>query len=120
MTASREQKLPAGCSLLAQAGQAATGALISNEQFALGGINSVRGYYEGDQYGDCGWNGSLELRSPYLETRVADVSQFVPAWLRASVFTDWARDFCLRPSTTSSSLLAMERRFGLSANVTPA
>jgi hemolysin activation/secretion protein len=118
LTASREQMLPSGCSLLARAGgQAATGALISNEQFALGGINSVRGYYEGDQYGDCGWNGSLELRSPYLEARVADVSKFVPAWLRASVFTDCGQGFLLEPSAASSSFWLWSAGFGLSANV---
>ena len=118
LTASREQKLPAGCSLLARAsGQAATGALISNEQFALGGINSVRGYFEGDEYGDCGWNGSLELRTPYLETRAADVSKFVPAWLRASVFTDCGQGFLLEPSTTSSRFWLWSAGFGLSANV---
>jgi len=118
LTASREHILPAGCSLLARAdGQAATGALISNEQFALGGINSVRGYYEGDQYGDCGWNGSLELRTPYLETRVADVSKFVPAWLRASVFTDCGQGFLLEPSTTSSTFWLWSAGLGLSANI---
>ena len=109
LTASREQKLPAGCSLLVRAsGQAASGALISNEQFALGGVNSVRGYYEGDQYGDCGWSGSLELRSPYLASTGGGISGFVPAWLRASVFTDCGQRILLEPTSgTDSSLLAL-------------
>jgi len=119
LTASREQKLPAGCSLLLRAsGQAASGALISNEQFALGGVNSVRGYYEGDQYGDCGWTGSVELRSPYLETKVRAFSGFVPAWLRASLFTDVGQRILLEPaSETDSSLWLLGAGFGLSANV---
>jgi hemolysin activation/secretion protein len=119
LTASREQKLPAGCSLQARASaQAATGALIGNEQFALGGINSVRGYYEGDEYGDCGWNGSVELRTPYWETRVANVSKFVPAWLRASVFTDCGESLLLEPASGAGpNLWLWGAGFGLSANV---
>ena len=118
LTASREQTLPGGSSLFIRAsGQEGTGALISNEQFALGGINSVRGYFEGDQYGDCGWNGSVELRTPYWETRVANVSKFVPAWLRASVFTDCGQGFLLGPGTTSTSFWLWSAGFGLSANV---
>jgi hemolysin activation/secretion protein len=119
LTASREQKLPAGCSLLVRAsGQAARGALISNEQFALGGINSVRGYYQGDQYGDCGWSGSLELRSPYLETQVAEIARFVPAWLRASVFTDGGQRILLESTSGTDPVLWLwGAGFGLSANV---
>lgn len=45
-------------------------ALISNEQFAAGGSNSVRGYYEGEQLGDYGLQASLEWRSPNLGPRL--------------------------------------------------
>jgi hemolysin activation/secretion protein len=38
--------------------------LISNEQFAAGGVDSVRGYLEAEQFGDNGIRGSLELRTP--------------------------------------------------------
>lgn len=119
LTASREQKLPVGCSLLVRASsQAASGALISNEQFALGGVNSVRGYYEGDQYGDCGWSGSLELRSPYLEPQVAELARFVPAWLRASVFTDGGQRILLASASGTDPVLWLwGAGFGLSANV---
>jgi hemolysin activation/secretion protein len=118
LTASREQMLPAGCDLIIRAGgQAATGALISNEQFALGGINSVRGYFEGDEYSDSGWNGSVEMRTPYWETPVAGLSKFVPAWLRASAFTDCGQGFLLEPGTSSSSFWLWSAGFGLSANV---
>ena len=51
----REQKLPWNWSLLARAnGQWSSKPLISNEQFALGGVSSVRGYFEGDEQGDSG------------------------------------------------------------------
>ena len=118
LTANREQKLPGGFSVLARAGgQAATGALISNEQFALGGVNSVRGYYEGDQYGDCGWTGSVELRSPYFETRVAGLGKSVPAWVRVGVFTDFGQRFLLEESGAQSTLWLWGTGFGLLANV---
>jgi hemolysin activation/secretion protein len=45
-------------------GQLTTQALISNEQFAAGGIDTVRGYYEGEVLGDYGVQASLEWRSP--------------------------------------------------------
>ncbi|MEQ1801398.1 MAG: POTRA domain-containing protein [Gammaproteobacteria bacterium] len=38
--------------------------LISNEQFAAGGRDSVRGYYEGEVLGDYGLQASVEWRSP--------------------------------------------------------
>jgi len=37
--------------------------LVSNEQFAIGGVDTVRGYLEASQLGDYGFNGTLELRS---------------------------------------------------------
>lgn len=40
--------------------------LISNEQFALGGADSVRGYLESEVLGDRGLNLTLEWQSPHL------------------------------------------------------
>jgi hemolysin activation/secretion protein len=51
-------------------GQLTPQALISNEQFAAGGGDSVRGYYEGEQLGDYGLQASLEWRSPNLGPRL--------------------------------------------------
>lgn len=48
-------------------GQVAGGPLISNEQFAAGGVDSVRGYLESEAMGDHGLHASLELRSPALK-----------------------------------------------------
>lgn len=47
-------------------GQFANGPLISNEQYAAGGANSVRGYLEAEATGDQALHASLELRSPPL------------------------------------------------------
>ncbi|HET9395241.1 MAG TPA: ShlB/FhaC/HecB family hemolysin secretion/activation protein, partial [Nitrospiraceae bacterium] len=48
------------------AGQFSVDPLISNEQFAIGGLDTVRGYLDSEQLGDTGFSGSLEVRSPPL------------------------------------------------------
>ena len=48
--------------------QASGDALVSGEQFGLGGAQSVRGYAERELSGDSGWQLSLELLSPRLGT----------------------------------------------------
>jgi hemolysin activation/secretion protein len=48
------------------AGQVADSPLISNEQFSLGGMTSVRGYFETQALADDGITASLELKSPRL------------------------------------------------------
>lgn len=61
------QELPAGAQLFAKVqGQAASQPLVSNEQFAGGGLGTVRGYLEAEALGDNGIFGTLELRSPSL------------------------------------------------------
>lgn len=40
--------------------------LVSNEQFVAGGIDSVRGYFEGETAGDKGWRLRAEVRTPSL------------------------------------------------------
>lgn len=46
--------------------QWASGPLVSQEQFGLGGSASVRGYYEYEQFGDRGLLLSLEMASPVV------------------------------------------------------
>jgi hemolysin activation/secretion protein len=46
--------------------QHSSDALVSGEQFGLGGAHSVRGYQERELSGDSGWQLSLELISPRL------------------------------------------------------
>jgi hemolysin activation/secretion protein len=63
----RQQLLPWNWSLVADVnGQLASGPLISNEQYAAGGVDSVRGYTEAERLGDDGIRASLELRTPQL------------------------------------------------------
>lgn len=85
----REQRLSADWWVAVRAsGQGATGPLLSQEQFVLGGVGSVRGYFEGDEYGDAGWFASAELRSPWLRRRVAFGTRSAPVALRGWIFAD--------------------------------
>lgn len=82
-----QQQLPYDLQLIARAsGQIADQPLISNEQFAVGGMQSVRGYYQTQQLGDDGVNLSVELYSPKLLPEGWEYAQY----LRALAFFDWA------------------------------
>lgn len=103
----REQMLPQDWSLLFRVnGQWASAALINNEQFALGGTSGVRGYQEGENYGDSGWRALFDLRAPpinigYLPTQHDEI----PADLRCSWFMDYGENYLLdRPSAVSSTI----------------
>jgi hemolysin activation/secretion protein len=64
---SHEHRLPLGATVFARvAGQWTPSPVISNEQFGIGGADSVRGYLESAQLGDRGLLGTVELRSPSL------------------------------------------------------
>jgi hemolysin activation/secretion protein len=61
------QPLGAGYSLVVRAaGQLAVDPLVSNEQFLIGGAQTVRGYYEAEELGDVGYRGSFEVHAPNL------------------------------------------------------
>lgn len=53
-------------------GQATGDLLISNEQYFLGGLDTVRGYLEANALGDQGVNVTLELRTPPLQKYLID------------------------------------------------
>jgi hemolysin activation/secretion protein len=70
---SRLQMLPGQWSLYARAGgQYASQPLISNEQFGIGGAESVRGYTEYERLGDRALLTSLELRTPNLRATAGE------------------------------------------------
>lgn len=60
---------------LRASGQWSPEPLISNEQFAVGGADGVRGYLESAQMGDSGVSGTLELRSPSMHNWLGKWSQ---------------------------------------------
>lgn len=59
------QRLPAGFAVLGRvSGQWADSPLVNNEQFSLGGVDTVRGYLEAELLGDTGAAGTVELHTP--------------------------------------------------------
>jgi len=76
-------------------GQWSSEPLISNEQFGAGGVNSVRGYHEGEVFGDTGWHASLEQETPPFV--VGTVYGHTPLTLRGTAYMDFADTFLLDP-----------------------
>lgn len=74
-------------------GQWASEPLISNEQFGVGGVNSVRGYYEGEAFGDTGWHVSLEQQTP--SHQIGMVNGNVPLTVRGLAYMDYATAYLL-------------------------
>jgi hemolysin activation/secretion protein len=63
--ASRTQELPYGAQAYGHVvAEVSPDPLVSNEQLSVGGLDTVRGYYESEALGDFGGAGQLELRSP--------------------------------------------------------
>jgi hemolysin activation/secretion protein len=76
---------------LKASGQVATEPLISNEQFGVGGINTVRGYHEGEVFGDEGWAFTAEQKTPpYLVGTVYGRSALS---LRGSIYMGYGQTF---------------------------
>jgi len=96
----RETPLPKNWSVLFRAdGQWASEPLINNEQFAVGGGGGVRGYREGEAYGDTGWRTMLDLRAPALPVGAFPLQgNMVPAYARCSWFMDCGQALHLQPT----------------------
>lgn len=70
LDAQRLQMLPGDFRLRGKfSGQLSDSPLISNEQFSVGGVDTVRGYHESEVLGDQGATVGLELQSPALLAR---------------------------------------------------
>lgn len=83
-----ERRLPASFSaFLRVAGQFTQTPLVNNEQLAIGGADTVRGYFESIQLGDYGFNGTIELRNSALSKlmRVPDGAAYVFAFYDAGI-----------------------------------
>jgi hemolysin activation/secretion protein len=81
------------------AGQITNTALVSSEQFSVGGFSSVRGYLEAEAIGDNGVFGSMELRSPVLLRRFPRILDD----LRLYTFLDGADTWVLLPQVEQKS-----------------
>ena len=82
--------------------QAATGPVPSGEQFAIGGAETVRGYFEAEDAGDRGLLGSLEWHSPDLSETLSHWTHLAgnAAWTQTYVlvFFDGAREWVFDPA----------------------
>ena len=97
--ASREQSLPGFWKLALRAdGQWASEPLISNEEFGGGGIAGVRGYREGEVFGDTGWRVTTELKFPSYRIGFAGEGTGTPLIVRSSIFMDYAETYLLDPA----------------------
>jgi hemolysin activation/secretion protein len=87
---SRTQELPFGFQGFGKLqGQLASDPLVSPEELAGGGLDTVRGYLESEVLGDSGIMGTLELRSPNLPGLISSdtAKSFVNDW-RIYLFGD--------------------------------
>jgi hemolysin activation/secretion protein len=91
-------------------GQWATEPLISNEQFGAGGVASVRGYHEGEVFGDTGWHVTVEQKTPPV--LVGRVNPKNPLMLRGSIYTDYARVYLLDPQGRPPGTSLWDAGFG--------
>lgn len=69
--------------------QLADSHLITNEQFAAGGVHSVRGYYSAEAVGDDGISPSLELRAPSMGNLFANAGPAL-SWINDMRFFGFA------------------------------
>jgi hemolysin activation/secretion protein len=102
----REQKLFGEWSAQVSAnGQWASASLINNEQLGLGGTGGVRGYQQGEIYGDTGWRGSFDLRAPAIVAgHFPTESGDVPAQLFCSWFMDFGQVVLINRPVKKNSL----------------
>ncbi len=94
-------------------GQFASEPLISSEQFGIGGVNSVRGYHEGEVFGDTGWHVSFEQQTPAHLVGMIHGNQ--PLTLRGSVYMDYATAYLIDPQGRPGRTQLWGTGFGVAA-----
>jgi hypothetical protein len=98
-------------------GQWANTPLIGNEQYGMGGSASVRGYTDGEFYGDTGWRVSIEPQTPLINIgMVGNQGHEEPCWVRSSVFMDYGEAYLFEPPASGASDHA--RLWGVGWNLT--
>ena len=98
----RTQSLPWGAQGYAKVdGQFSGDLLVPNEQYLVGGADTVRGYLEAQAAGDKGLHSTIELRTPPLLTNVA-----------------WLQDFKLLGFYDVAQLTVIDPSAGQAGNIT--
>jgi hemolysin activation/secretion protein len=95
--------------------QLASEPLISNEQFGNGGVNGVRGYREGELFGDSGWRIMAEQKTPPLVVGLAYPN--APLALRGSIFMDYGQTYFLEPGPRKSPQALWGTGLGVAASI---
>ena len=96
-------------------GRWASEPLISNEQFGAGGLASVRGYHEGEVFGDTGWHASIEQKTP--PHVVGFVAGKLPVVVRGSIYMDYAETYLLDPQGRPGSTPLWGTGIGMVASI---
>lgn len=96
-------------------GQWASEPLISNEQYGIGGVNSVRGYHEGEAFGDTGWHVSLEQQTPAHVIGMAYGN--TPLTVRGTLFMDYGAAYLLDPQGRPDCVQLWGTGMGMTASV---
>ena len=96
-------------------GQVASEPLIANEQFGVGGVASVRGYHEGEVFGDDGWRITTEQKTPYYV--VGTVYGDHRLIIRGSVYMDYGEAYLLDPGDRKGRTQLWGVGFGGAASV---
>ncbi len=97
--------------------QLASEPLISNEQFGNGGINGVRGYREGEIFGDSGWRIMAEQKTPPKVIGLAYGT--APLTVRGSVFMDYGENYLLDAGERKNRQPLWGTGFGFAASIGP-
>ena len=96
-------------------GQWASEPLISNEQYSIGGVKTVRGYHEGETSGDTGWHVSLEQQTPPHIVGMAYGK--TPLTIRGLAYMDFGAAYLLDPQGRPDNVNLWGTGFGLTAAV---
>lgn len=92
-------------------GQVTGDSLVSNEQFFIGGLDTVRGFLESSALGDTGTNLTMELRSPPLQ-------KYAGSWvneMRLLAFYDYGLATTRDPVTFANDRFSQIERYILSS-----
>lgn len=99
-----QHDLPFGMQFVSRfSGQLADSPLISNEQFSMGGAQTVRGYFETQALADHGVIGSVELHSPHLAPLEWDYLDE----LKLTTFLDGGKGWIMKPLAGNASGYAL-------------
>jgi hemolysin activation/secretion protein len=96
-------------------GQWASEPLISTEQFGIGGVSSVRGYHEGENFGDNGWRLSFEQQTP--PHMVGKVYGSQSLTVRGLVYMDRAATYLIDPQGRPDAVDLWSTGFGFTSAI---